>query len=92
MINSESTVALSEGYFRWRCRRGMKELDFILNRYLDKAYKKMDDTTKQLLDDMLAQEDMLLWYWLSGKSQPVDSTIHFKTLVEQICAAGYHKK
>ena len=70
----------------------MKELDFIFNRYLDAEYSQMDDSTKLLLDDMLAEEDMLLWYWLSGKSQPIDSTIHFKNLVERICAAGYHNK
>ena len=85
-------VALTEGYFRWRCRRGMKELDFILNRFLDAEFQSMSETNKQLFNEMLAEEDMLLWYWLSGKSNPADAKLHFKTLVEQICAAGYHKK
>ncbi|VAW46425.1 Succinate dehydrogenase flavin-adding protein, antitoxin of CptAB toxin-antitoxin [hydrothermal vent metagenome] len=87
-MNSGTAVTLTEGYFRWRCRRGMKELDFILNRYLDAQCVQMTDETKLLFDDMLAEEDMLLWYWLSGKSQPADSSLRFRTLVEQICAAG----
>ncbi len=91
-MNGPATAALTEGYFRWRVRRGMKELDFILNRYLDAEYSRMDNATKQLFDDMLAEEDMLLWYWLSGKTEPADTTLRFKPLVEQICAAGYHKK
>ncbi len=91
-MSSGTAAVLTQGYFSWRCRRGMKELDFILNRYLDAQYPQMTDETKHLFDDMLAEEDMLLWYWLSGKSQPDDSNLHFKTLVEQICAAGYHKK
>ena len=91
-MNSGTAVRLTEGYFRWHCRRGMKELDFILNRYLDAQYSRMNDATKQLFDDMLAEEDMLLWYWLSGKSQPADTNLRFKPLVEQICAAGYHQK
>ncbi len=91
-MSSGPVVTLTEGYFRWRCRRGMKELDFILNRYLDDQYNRMSDSTKLLFGDILAEEDMLLWYWLSGKSKPTESTLRFKTLVEQICAAGYHKK
>ena len=91
-MSSDTAVVLTQGYFSWRCRRGMKELDFILNRYLDAEFSGMSEPTKQLFNDMLAEEDMLLWYWLSGKSQPEDSTLRFKTLVEQICAAGYHKK
>jgi antitoxin CptB len=91
-MNKAATDTLTEGYFRWRCRRGMKELDFILNRYLDSQFDQMNDERKHLFDDMLAEEDMLLWYWLSGKSFPAGSTLRFNTLVEQICAAGYHKK
>ena len=50
-MNTTATTILSEGYFRWRCRRGMKELDFILNRYLDAKFDQMNDATKQLFDD-----------------------------------------
>ncbi len=78
------------GYFRWRCRRGMKELDYVLNGFLDKCWIKMTDTDKLLLDGLLEEEDMLLWYWFSGKEQPQNTQI--KSLVERICAAGYHKK
>ena len=84
--------ALTDGYFRWRSRRGMKELDFILNRFLDAEYNNMSDDAKQLFDDLLAEEDMLLWYWLSGKTQPDPTHPQFQALVEQICAAGYHQK
>ncbi len=91
-MGADSEDALSEGYFRWRCRRGMKELDFILNRFLDAEYKTLSTSKKVLFNDMLAEEDMLLWYWLSGKSKPEMERIQFKDLVEQICAAGYHQK
>lgn len=91
-MNKQSVEILTEGYFRWRCRRGMKELDFILNRYLDAEFLNLSGEDKILFDAFLGEEDMLLWYWLSGKRQPADETQHFKSLVEQICAAGYHKK
>lgn len=83
---------LTEGYFRWRCRRGMKELDFILNRFLDARFAQMTTDSKKLFDNLLEEQDMLLWYWLSGKQQPEQEYQRFNALVGEICAAGYHKK
>ena len=81
---------LTEGYFQWRCRRGMKELDFIMTRYLKDAYPSMSDQDKIQFNEFLQLQDMLLWSWLSGKKKPDDeSTAH---LVAEICASGYLKK
>jgi len=78
------------GYFRWRCRRGMKELDFVLNGFLDTCWLQLTDMDKEVFDGILEEQDMLLWYWFSGKEQPQNETV--KSMVERICAAGYHKK
>ena len=78
------------GYFRWRCRRGMKELDFVLNGFLDKCWDELSHQDKQLLNDMLEQQDMQLWYWFSGRKKPQEPEL--KSLVSRICAAGYHQK
>jgi len=91
MIN-QSVETLTEGYFRWHCRRGMKELDFILNRYLDCSFHTMTDEDKLLLHDLLLEQDMLLWYWFSGKSKPSEEQACYQSLIEQICADGYHKE
>ncbi|MGJ8664489.1 MAG: succinate dehydrogenase assembly factor 2 [Marinicella sp.] len=90
-MNADHIAPLTEGYFRWRCRRGMKELDFILNRFLDAQFSQMNDQLKVLFNDMLAEEDMLLWYWLSGKTKPTGEHEQYMNIVEQICAAGYHR-
>jgi antitoxin CptB len=90
-MTGRAAPELSEGYFRWRCRRGMKELDFILNRFLDARYASMTEQDKQQLDQLLEEQDMLLWYWLSGKQQPTGEHQTFAPLVERICAAGYHQ-
>lgn len=91
-MTSHSDEALSEGYFRWRCRRGMKELDFILNNFVKDQFVAMDTSDKKLFNTFLDEEDMLLWYWLSGKTRPEGHYQKYIDLVEQICAAGYHKK
>ncbi|MFC3193861.1 succinate dehydrogenase assembly factor 2 [Marinicella sediminis] len=90
-MSQDDAVVLTEGFFRWRCRRGMKELDFILNRYLDACYGSMSEVDKTIFNQLLEEQDMLLWYWLSGKRQPADEHQLFSGLVKQICAAGYHQ-
>ena len=42
---------------RWQCRRGTKELDFLLLRYLDSGYLLADDKEKALFVELLALED-----------------------------------
>ncbi len=81
---------LTEGYFQWRCRRGMKELDFIMTRYLSAAYPGMSDQDKTQFNEFLQLQDMMLWSWLSGKKVPEDAAT--AQLVADICASGYLKK
>lgn len=90
-MSNDSVKHLTEGYFKWRCRRGMKELDFIFNRFVDAEYKALPAADLTLFDQLLDEEDMLLWYWLSGKQKPEGEHHNYADLVERICAAGYHK-
>ena len=55
---------------RWRCRRGMRELDQLLGWYLDTRYPVADDATKAAFSTLLEQPDPELWDWLSGRSVP----------------------
>lgn len=45
---------------RWQCRRGTKELDFLLNRYLEDEYLMADQKEKDLFIDLLGMEDDVL--------------------------------
>ena len=42
---------------QWQCRRGTKELDFLLLRYLDSEYLEADDKEKALFVELLKLED-----------------------------------
>jgi len=42
---------------RWQCRRGTKELDLLLQRYLDSGYLLADEEEKALFAQLLALED-----------------------------------
>ncbi len=69
------TERLKKGYLQWRCRRGTKELDVVLNRFLDAKYDSLADDDLQNFDELLNAQDTILWYWLSGQEIPNDSSI-----------------
>ncbi|WP_133478156.1 succinate dehydrogenase assembly factor 2 [Cognatilysobacter segetis] len=46
---------------RWRCRRGMRELDQLLERWLDRCWASSSDTEKEVFRRLLATEDDKLW-------------------------------
>ncbi|MEQ1531064.1 MAG: succinate dehydrogenase assembly factor 2 [Methylococcales bacterium] len=45
---------------RWRCRRGTKELDFMLQRYLDNGYLQADSWEQTQFAQLLEMEDDFL--------------------------------
>ncbi len=69
---------------RWKCRRGMLELDLMLSRLVDRHGQAMSDAELQTLMQLLECEDDQLWDWMTGRGQPEDSRM--KQLVQQIRA------
>lgn len=67
---------------RWRCRRGMRELDQLMLRYLDQAWAQDSDTQRGVFRRLLDGEDDKLWRWFMGYDVPEDAEI--ATLVERI--------
>ncbi len=65
--------ALSQ--IRWRCRRGMLELDVLLNRFLESGYQQLSDEEIAAFLLMLEQEDDLIWDWMLGKETPKEQRI-----------------
>ena len=55
---------------RWRCRRGMRELDQLLGWWLLLRYPQADNVAKMAFATMLDEQDPLLWDWLSGRENP----------------------
>lgn len=55
---------LSKAKVRWQCRRGMLELDFLLQRFVDNKYDNLSQEEKLLFFKLLEEEDSTLWDWL----------------------------
>jgi antitoxin CptB len=54
---------------RWRCRRGVVELDILLLRYLETRYLPADEDERNRFADLLNwEDDELMAVLLGGKS------------------------
>jgi antitoxin CptB len=52
---------------RWRCRRGMKELDVLLERFLDTQYDAASESRQRAFMALLDMEDPDLYACLLGQ-------------------------
>jgi len=60
---------------RWRCRRGMRELDVLLVAHLDAAGAGMSEREQQHFERLLDASDMDLYVWFTGRGQPDDTEL-----------------
>jgi antitoxin CptB len=51
---------------RWRCRRGMRELDQLFERYLDREWAGAPTEEREVFLFLLESEDDRLWRWFMG--------------------------
>jgi len=52
---------------RWRCRRGMLELDLVLARFLEENYAHLTAQQRQEFDQLLDLQDHDLWHLVRGE-------------------------
>lgn len=60
---------------RWRCRRGMRELDQLFERYLDRAWRRAGEDERVVFLRLLETEDDKLWHWFMGNDAPTDADL-----------------
>ncbi|WP_350281918.1 succinate dehydrogenase assembly factor 2 [Nitrosomonas sp.] len=58
---------------RWRCRRGMLELDIILQRFIDNHYEQLDEYQLELFEVLLSLPDHDLWNIIIGNTKVPDN-------------------
>jgi len=56
-----------QGSLLWRCRRGIRELDLLLKRFMECNYDKLSDEQKQAFADLLELPDMDIMDWIMGR-------------------------
>jgi antitoxin CptB len=69
---------------RWRCRRGLLELDIVLGRFIQ-HYPELSTEQKLVFDVLLDMPDNELWDMISGKESVLQEDQH--ALMRLISAA-----
>ena len=54
---------------RWRCRRGMRELDLLFQSFLTERYDNLSEVERAAFDRLLDYPDQDILAWVFGRSQ-----------------------
>ena len=76
MLNNKQLV--------WRCRRGIRELDVLFDRFLTSEYPELEVSEQRCFQALLEVQDPLIMDWLFGRSTPDD--LPTKALVQRLQA------
>ena len=68
---------------RWRCRRGLLELDLVLERFLAQRFDRLDAAERGLFDELLDAPDNDLLDMALGRMEPAP---RYRAVVEMLRA------
>lgn len=60
---------------RWACRRGMLELDLLLQPFFENYFDKLTQEEQKSFEELLAQQDTDLYHWFIGTSIPENAQL-----------------
>jgi len=63
------------GRLRWKCRRGMLELDMVLLSFLDHHYETLTPEQKLVFEQLLEEQDTVLQTWFTRQTVPKDKAM-----------------
>ena len=71
---------------RWRCRRGIREMDLLLQAFIDRYFDYLSTEEIAAFENLLEQPDLDIMDWITGKSDPPSTAI--KTIIDRINKAA----
>ncbi len=60
---------------RWRCRRGLLELDIVLQRFMDQYYRQLDQHGLEQFERLLSLPDNDLWDLITARQVTADDNL-----------------
>lgn len=60
----------------WRCRRGVRELDVLLGRFVESEYQQLSLAEQKDFERLLDVQDPIIMDWLFARSKPADSGLN----------------
>ncbi len=64
-----------KSWLRWRCRRGIREMDIVLQTFLEQCYDTLSDIDKQSFTALLDETDLDIMNWMMGKDEPENNAL-----------------
>ena len=70
---------------RWRCRRGLLELDLVLQRFVDEYYAQLGDAERRQFETLLDLSDNELWDMITLRKKQGNSNLqHVLSLLQGV--------
>ena len=76
---------------RWRCRRGMKELDVLLERFVRRGLDRLGQGELEALEHLLEQPDQDILEWLTSTTVSPPSDLRVLIALVRSHALGRHR-
>jgi len=89
VTSEQSTTKIQSRNFSrlsWQCRRGLLELDLLLQGFMERCYNNLSDSDKASFETLLKSPDQLLLDYLLGGTVPFDKDV--ANVVKQIRLAA----
>jgi len=61
---------MNKNRLRWACRRGMLELDLLLEPFVEHFYESLEESDQLRFEALLESEDQSLFMWLMKRQAP----------------------
>ena len=73
------------GRLRWDCRRGMLELDIVLDRFLAQHFERLAPLEVEAFKELLSLPDHDLWGMIQGEKMDGDDSIKRVLQLLRLC-------
>ena len=78
------SVEIDMRRLRWRCRRGMRELDAAMLAFLDNHYKDAVDEDRQRFAALLELQDPVIFRLLNNSPDEISQHPEFASILSRI--------
>ena len=57
----------------WRCRRGIREMDLLLQTFVERDYPALNSDEQREFERFLEESDLDILAWITGRMEPNDA-------------------
>jgi len=70
----------------WHCRRGIREMDILLQNYLETHYDGASSEEQNVFEELLEESDLDIFSWIMQKTAPDEKYIKLIASIRESAA------